>query len=706
MKHLFRLPITHALFGCLAVGCLVLLTYGHTLQGPFVYDDLANIPLNRFVRMESLDLDQMYDVAFHSQTSSRPLAYLSFALNYYVHEYDVAGFHVVNIGIHLVSGLFVGLLALATYRIQLRTRVSSATQRTEKCVLWMSLFAGCIFIAHPVQTQAVTYLVQRMTSMAVMFYLAAMLCYIQGRTRSSGRWRWWLGSALCGILALSSKQIGATLPFAVLLYEWYFFQDLSRPWLKRCSKFLVAAVVVFLAIGAIYTYRNGFTLPGYAVRDFTVGERLLTQCRVVVFYLSLVIFPSPTRLNLLHHFSTSHSLFDPATTFLSLLLLIGLGALGVWSARRYRILSFAIAWWFLQLALESTVVPLEMAYEHRLYLPIVGVALLIPWALWRVSAGRSWAAVVAVAVIVLLTCGTHVRNRVWSDAVTLWTDVIKKSGNDDPRGYNNRGIAFMEMGKNELALRDHLAALKVAPNEPMQHYSVAKGYVGTGRYEEAVKSYTKAIAIKPDMIDGYAARGRAYYFLGKTDLALADFAKAIELDPRSIETLENRVDLYKSEGQYAEAIQDLDEILRLIPRHSQAYKARGIVHQATGNYVAAKDDFSRAVELEPRQYDARLHLGSLLARCPVEAVRDGERAVEVATVTCEMSDWKEPNALEVLAAAYAELGDFQQAVKWQSAALGVASPGTQADVRSRLAGYINGERSRLPSHAKATKSSD
>ena len=192
---------------------------------------------------------------------------------------------------------------------------------------------------------------------------------------------WFAGCFLAGILAMGSKESTAMLPVFIFLYEWYFFQDLDKSWFKRQLKYLVAIVLLFCFVAGFYL---GFdplgkfnTLRDYVFKEFTIGQRLLTQTRVVLYYLSLIFYPNPSRLNLDHDFPLSYSLFDPFTTFLSLIIIVGLIALGLYLARRQRLISFCIFWFFGNLVIESSVIPLALIFEHRLYLPSMFVFLLI-----------------------------------------------------------------------------------------------------------------------------------------------------------------------------------------------------------------------------------------------------------------------------------------------------------------------------------------
>ncbi len=241
------------LVGVLAICSLGALVYSNSLDAAFVYDDTRSITGNPRIRVEHLGWRELYEAAFESPLP-RPVANLSFALNHYIGEYEVAGYHVVNVAIHLVNGVLVYLLALFLFAHSAHPRPSRE---------WAALLAALVFTAHPVQSQSVTYVVQRMSSLAVMFYLGALLLYLRGRSSPRGwrRWASWAGAGAAWILALGSKEIAAVLPVTIWLCEWYFFQDLSRTWLRRNLK--IGCVVLALLATLAFFYlgehpSNGF----------------------------------------------------------------------------------------------------------------------------------------------------------------------------------------------------------------------------------------------------------------------------------------------------------------------------------------------------------------------------------------------------------------------------------------------------------------
>ena len=235
---------------------VVVCIYSNTLRAPYFFDDEFNITRNPHIRLNQIKPEYLLRAGFESPIASRPVAYISFGLNYYFGGYDVFGYHLVNIAIHMITGLLLYFLVQATLAHSWKAGIDASDRQSPTAdwvpaygwqslnPSWVSFWTTALWLVHPVQTQSVTYIVQRMNSIAAMFYVLSLLLYVQGRVSQKRRlnpsrhssmhpYIWFAGSLFSGLLALGSKEIAATLPFFILLYEWYFFQDLNRSWLRR-----------------------------------------------------------------------------------------------------------------------------------------------------------------------------------------------------------------------------------------------------------------------------------------------------------------------------------------------------------------------------------------------------------------------------------------------------------------------------------------
>lgn len=595
--HAFSIAVLSGL--CVAI-------YATTLHAPFVFDDEPNITENRLVRITRLDVGRLADAALHSP-NLRPVAFVSFALNYYWGRYDPAGYHAVNMFIHAVNGILVYAFVLLTLGCAARQRPEWAAHAPDTARL-TALLAAAMFVAHPLQTQSVTYVVQRMNCLAAMFSLAALLLYLRGRMRTGGpRWLAWGGGALCWLLALGSKEIAITLPAVVWLYEWYFFRDFDRRWFLRG---LIGCGGGGLALLCAVVAWRGSGFLNFSNRDFTMWERLLTQFRVVVFYLSLVLFPQPGRLNLTHAFPVSKSFLDPPTTLLSLCLLLVLGGVAGRLARSDRVLSFFLLWFFIHLAVESSVLNLEIIFEHRLYLPLVGPAVLAACACTARLPTR-WAATVGGVAVALLAVAAHARNQVWRDPLTLWTDVTAKNPGN-ARAQMNLGSMLEERGDFERALRHFREAVRLNPKYAEARYDLGVLLSKQGETTEAIRHFEEALRLEPRFGRARAALGVALGMGGKLDEAVARLTEAVRDDPSRASIRHDLAVALSRQGRDAEAIEQLVHAARLDPENGTARRNLAMLLSRHGRKAEAAAHLAEAVRLDPTNASLHNELGILL----------------------------------------------------------------------------------------------
>ncbi len=529
------------------------LIYSNTLDVPFYFDDRPNIVENPYVRLTDLTSKNIACATFKSPLSNRPVANLSFALNYYFHQYNVAGYHAINIVIHIITGILLYFFIKTTLSIpSLRSRYKHHAS--------IAFFAALIWLVHPIQTQSVTYIVQRMNSMAAMFYILSFLLYVKGRLVKENQkaWPWFAGCALAGLLALGSKEISATLPFFILLYEWYFLQDLSKAWLKRSIPYFMGAFVVFGLLVLLYLGSNPLEhiLSGYEHRDFTLTQRVLTQFRVVTYYISLLVYPSPARLNLAHDFSLSCSFIDPVTTSLSLVSIMALIALAVLIAKKERLISFGILWFFGNLLIESSVIALEIIFEHRLYLPSMFVCLMAVTLAYQCKIPDWLKAGLLCSVIAVFSFWTYERNHVWIDEVTLWKDCAQKS-KEKARPHNNLGNALFRQGKLDEAIAHYYEVIRIKPNHFLAHNNLGVALGQQGSFEKSISHFYKALQIKPDYADAHNNLGLVLTRQGKVNEAIAHFYKALQIKPDYAKAHYNLGMAYSSKGLSDRAFKEI-----------------------------------------------------------------------------------------------------------------------------------------------------
>ena len=599
---------------CLFLAVLVFLVYSNTLETPFVFDDVASIQNNTHIRLTRLSLGGIAEAGFESGSKQRPVSYITFALNYYFHRYDVRGYHVVNILIHILTGILLYFLV--------RTTLNLPTLRSKyETYKWLPLLTTLIWIVHPLHTQSVTYMVQRMNSMAAMFYVLSLFLYVKARITEEKSKKWALFSAciLSGLLALGSKENAATLPFLIVLYEWYFFQDLGKDWLRRNLKYFLGMAVVIGLIALIYLGANPWeklaSIRDVASREFTFTERVLTQFRVVIHYISLFIFPHPSRLNLDYDFPLSHSLIDPVTTLFSIVAIAGLIGLAIYLAKKERLLSFCILWFLGNLVIESSVIPLGIIFEHRTYLPSMLVSLLavsLGYRYIKPKGAKVAALCVAIAVIIIYSIWTFERNCIWSDKVTLWGDCVAKAPKK-ARSRNNLAFALERKGRLEEAISHYYEALRINPDFWEAHYNLARTLVRQERVEEGISHYHEALRINPEFAETHYSLGGALMGQERFEEAMSHYYEALRIKPDYAEAHTNLGIALERQERPKEAIDHYSEALRIEPNLPEAHYNLGNALMRQGRTEEAMGHYYKTLRIDPDHLGAHYNVGVALA---------------------------------------------------------------------------------------------
>ncbi len=411
--------------------CLFMLStaivYVPGLEGDFEFDDGVNILDNGLLRVSDSSLDNWLNAA-RSGTSGilgRPLSMVSFAFNYYLSGYSAYAFKLTNVIIHLISGVGVFFLAWQTTRA-----IAPATREEQSDGGVIAAMAAGAWLLHPLNLTSVLYVVQRMAALSALFVFFAVGTYILGRRlmlSGSHRNGWMLiGLALLPLtgLGLLSKESAVLAPLLMLVVEVTLFRfrsDQGR--INRALIVLFAGIFVLPSILLIAKYERVFSYiaSGYLSRDFTMMDRLLTQPRVVLFYLQLIFVPRASDMGLYHDdFQISRALFEPSSTFVAMAVLTGLISAGIYTLQRAPVLALGIFWFLGGHLLESTFIPLEMMHEHRNYLPIFGPLYAFFYYLFRQRiffTSNRFKFVLSIAVIVALGSVTFVRSLQWSNLV-------------------------------------------------------------------------------------------------------------------------------------------------------------------------------------------------------------------------------------------------------------------------------------------------
>ncbi len=591
---------------------LGLAIYYQTFRFDFVFDDDWFIVDNPYIRQ----FNQINN-SFISLPLTRMLGVYSFGLNYLINGLNPMGYHIFNVIVHFIATGLVWGLSNLLFKIvgwmPFRLIVGSYPKKKAKEVFAYKLegasreipyLIALLFLAHPCQTQAVSYITQRFESIATVLYLATVYCYLLARVSNTDFRKviFFILALICAVLGVLTKEVVATIPVTLIAAEWILFSrnkqgilSKGKEAFKKANQVLI--YILLIAGGFLFSIlfmklvRTGLNIFLSTVEsdshdgDFlTPVSYFLTQMRVFLTFIRLLIFP--VHQNLDYDYPMSIGILQPPLT------LVGLLSIGfiIYLIFRFRqnlpLVSFGLAWvlitFSINLAPRANVI-----FEHKLYLISFGFFLAIVSALFVYIRSRMILLCFMACLVAVLSLLSFQRNHVWRNNVTLWEDIIQESPHKK-RSNINLGLAYMRVG----------------------------------RYGEALTVFNKVM--KPKDLKSYSARGEIYYELGKDDQALGDFNYVLSMDRDDFEVYIRRAKVYKRQMKYEVALLDLDRAILLQPKNERAYIDRGILWMAQGRETDAIKDFEEALRLDPSNYGALVDLAGVYI-----FKKEYERALEI-----------------------------------------------------------------------------
>jgi Flp pilus assembly protein TadD len=600
-----------------------LLAYANAFHGEFQFDDDPEIVTQRLIR----DTDNfLRSWEAYRAYPNRVLVYFTFALNYAIGGLDTTGYHVVNIVVHLGTALLVYALALLSFRTPYLRRSALTPWGSS-----VALVAGLLFVTHPIQTQAVTYVVQRLTSLATFFYVLAVVLYARWRlAREAGKGRGLTGvlayTAIVGsaLAAMKSKEFALTLPVMIAVYEFAFFDGPWRRRLRWLAPLLATTAVIPISTFGVHNSFAGLLADVAKVKIQTELSRLdylRTEFTVIARYLRLLILPVGQNLD--YDYPVYRSFLEPEVVLSALLLLAVIavavwtwgGRLGQWTRLSFdpasRLVAFGIVWFFTALSVESSVIPIaDVIVEHRVYLPSVGfvvaVAVLGLLGARRVAPARAATATVVGGALIAVVLGalTIARNQVWSTELALWSDVVAKSPRKS-RARDNLGLALAHSGREAEAVVQFREAVRFDPRNvaAWNNLGVALGKIG--RAGESAQAYLNALHVDPGHPEALHGLGRIYLNLGQYDDAATLFQRAIHRRRDYAEAYANLAVAWNQVGRYSETVRLLEgagDVVRTLP---EAHFNLGVAYVLGGDRGAAEREVRLLAAIAP-QLAARL----------------------------------------------------------------------------------------------------
>ncbi len=631
----------------LAAGLITLATasaFSSSFAGSFVFDDTSAIVENPTIRQ----LWPIWKPLCPSRTCSgvggRPLLNLSLAINYAISGYGVWSYHVVNLAIHILA-------ALLLFDVVRRTLLlPTMRERWGAAALPLGFVIALLWAVHPLQTESVTYVVQRAESLAGLFYLLTLYCFIRGASvegsgvRGQGLRKFsvfsfqfrqihsssfilppvacYLGSVIACLLGMAVKEVMTSAPLIVLLYDRTFCAGSFRGALRHRYGYYLGLAGTWVLLGWLVLSMSSLgTGAGPGRHEFTWWSYLLTQPGVIVHYLRLAVWPSELCLDYG---------WPPASTVAAVLLpatvVGGLLAATVWALPKRSAWGFLGVWFFAILAPTSSFVPLgQAAFEHRMYLPLAAVVTGLVAGGWvlgqrlveegRISLSTSQmiGALSVMFAAIALGIITFRRNLDYHSEVSIWQDAVAKAPGNE-RAHYNLGAVLVGCQRSDEAIVHFTKALEIKPDFAEAHYNLGLALANRGQTDEAMAHYRKALEFEPDYMEAHNNLGVALAGRGQDDEAILHYRKALQIKPDYASAHNNLGFALAGRGQTDEAMAHYRKALELQPDYAQAHYNLGMALAGRGQIDEAITHYQKALEVGPDAAEVHYNLGMALAQ--------------------------------------------------------------------------------------------
>lgn len=621
----------------IAIACA--LGYSNTFSVPFLFDDLQRI-------RDEVSIRTVWPPTVAMNNSNRPFAHYTFALNYAVHGYEVWGYHAVNLFIHCLAALCLfGLVRRTLRRCDLDFRHSA---------LWIAFAVALVWAVHPLNTQAVTYIVQRLESLMGLSYLATLYFFVRSQESKSVLF-WMSCSIVACFFGMGCKEVMVTAPLAVLWLDRAFVAaDWNEIFTKRKTYYSLLffswSVLAWSILHYQVDYRSGALIQ---VAGLTPWTYLLSQSSVIVHYLSLAIWPRGQCVY--PDWPIAHSVLDVWPQFMLLLFLL---AATIWSIFRHKRWSFLGGIFFLILAPTSSFLPIkDLAFEHRMYLPLAGVIALVfisIYGLLKLNWGSQRAIriylLVTISIALLFGLTTLDRNKVFQSEIALWKDTIEKS----PRNLTViTGLAgiLARKGNHEEASVYFLRALELAPNDPKANANYAGLLIERKEFALAGQHLERAFQSDPNDLDAITNMAHLQNRLGNFDEAVKYYEVAVKGAAQDEDLQSSFVASQICNGDLSDALSNSQANLKLRPNSAKANLDYASALIAVGRASEAIEYCEKAIGIDDRLATAHATLATLES--------DSEKAIARMTRAIEL----EPDSFEFNRA----MGDMLIATKPEDA---------------------------------------
>lgn len=592
----------------------VTIAYWPSLAGVFVFDDEPGILRNASIR----HLASSFAPPLNSTLGGRPVANATFALNFALSGLDAWSYHTLNLLVHILSALALFGVIRRTLRqvhdkgaglrpMEADARKLTATTSSACPASGLALAIAVLWALHPLQTEAVTYVVQRVESLMGLFYLLTFYSFIRSLDSPHPR-RWRSFAVATCLLGVGTKEVIATAPLLLLLYDRTFVAGGFRAaWLERRG-FYLALAATWIPLAALVA-STGWDRGGTAGFNLGVAPWAywLTQFQAISHYLWLTLWPHP----LVFDYPTFW-IEDAAHVLPYAFVVVALVVGTAWALRYRPALGFLAAWFFVILA-PTSVVPgtIQMMAEHRMYLPLAAVLAAVLMGAYKLLGRRSAIALLLAAPA--LACLTLQRNDVYKSAEALWSETLVRQPNNE-RAHNNLGNLLAKRGRFSEAIAHFQAAIRLKPSFADAHLNRGNALRQAGRAPEALSEYTAALHLNPKLADAETALGETLDDMGRRDEAISHFNQALRLAPSAAAVHEQLAIALAKAGRIPEAIVHFEQALRLSPADPRVHTNLGNALRAAGRMAEARAHYEEALRLDPQAVEAHHNLANALTQ--------------------------------------------------------------------------------------------
>lgn len=590
---------------------LTLLAYSNSFRVPFIFDDLESIPANTAIQNPSGIGDILFPKLKGGTTiAGRPVISLTLALNYAISGTNVWSYHVFNLAVHMATGLL--LFGLARRTLPSRSRqITPAGQTTAYSPTLIAASIAALWLLHPIQTESVTYIIQRAETLVSFFYLLTLYCFARATTgeRPQTRSAVWLAASFTAcLLGMASKEVMVSAPLAVFLYDRTFVAGTFREaWRLRWRYYLsLLATWAVLALLIQHTGSRGGTVT------FEGGVKgvwfyLLTQCKAIVLYLKLCLWPANQVFD--YGVVIVRSLAD---VWIQTVLLLTLFGLSIYALVRKPAAGFLGFCFFAILAPSSSVVPIitQTIAEHRMYLALAIVITFFVLALAKFA--KQYTPLVCGVLALAAGCATFARNHDYRSTLSIWLDSLENYP-ENARAQNNYGRTLMDENNDiDGAIAHYKQAIRIDPRYAQAYYNLGAAGSKKGLYTEAIICYREALAIEEDYPEAHNNLGNALCQLNQFDEAAKHLLRAIELKPDFAEPYNNYGNIVQQNARPEQAIEYFKKALLLNPKYAEAHSNWGNALAQLGRMEEAVTHYKECLRINPDYYPAQNNLGSAM----------------------------------------------------------------------------------------------